>query len=83
MTRLIELESVIQKYRERKVELDARQNLVIADVRDIVKQYQDSATIHLGGVPTTVADMMDFVRSDLVTFWSPGVLAFILPTPSP
>jgi len=32
-----ELESVIQKYRERKVELDARQNRVIADVRDIVK----------------------------------------------
>jgi len=37
-------------------------------VRDIVKQYQDSATIHLGGVPMIVADMMDFVRSDLVTF---------------
>lgn len=74
-----ELESVIQKYRERKVELDARQNRVIADVRDIVKQYQDSATIHLGGVPMIVADMMDFVRSDLVTFGL-GVLAFILLT---
>lgn len=74
-----ELESVVQQYRQRKVELDAQQDRIIADVREVLSQYDDRATIHLGGVPMIVADMMDFVRSDLVTFGL-GVLAFILLT---
>lgn len=74
-----ELESVVQQYRQRKVELDARQDRIIGDVREALTDYRDNATIHLGGVPMIVADMMDFVRSDLVTFGL-GVLAFILLT---
>ena len=74
-----ELASVVQQYRQRKVELDARQDRIIADVRQVLDPYRDNATIHLGGVPMIVADMMDFVRSDLVTFGL-GVLAFILLT---
>lgn len=74
-----ELESVVQQYRQRKVELDAQQDRIIADVRGVLEKHQDGATIHLGGVPMIVADMMDFVRSDLVTFGL-GVLAFVLLT---
>lgn len=74
-----ELETISAQYRERKDALSKRQDAVITEVRDVLRQYQDRADIHLGGLPMIVADMIAFVESDLVTFGL-GVLAFILIT---
>ena len=51
----------------------------IGQVRDILDRYRDQATIHLGGVPMIVADMIRFIKNDLSTF-GVGVLAFLLLT---
>lgn len=72
-----ELSQVLADYRQRKEALNAQQDRIIRDVRDVLANYGDQARIHLGGVPMIVADMMAFVESDLVTFGL-GVLAFII-----
>lgn len=72
-----ELTSVLGDYRERKEAVNAQQDRIIQDVRDVISNHDEKATIHLGGVPMIVADMMAFVESDLVTFGL-GVLAFII-----
>ena len=40
----------------------------IADIRSILQQHRDTATIFLGGVPMIVADSIDFIARDLRTF---------------
>jgi predicted RND superfamily exporter protein len=49
----------------------------IAAVRAILDRHRGSAVIHLGGVPMIVADSMEFIRQDLVTFGF-GVLCFLV-----
>ncbi|WP_166251742.1 efflux RND transporter permease subunit [Marinobacter salicampi] len=74
-----ELETVDTRFIELKERLTERQDETIAQVRDILDQYQDSAELHLGGVPMIVADMISFIESDLSTFGI-GVLLFMLVT---
>ncbi len=58
-----------------ETEFDAYSNRVgdkeaelIQSVRLIMDDYGGDAELHLGGVPMIVADMMGFIRHDLVTF---------------
>ncbi|MBB5322720.1 efflux RND transporter permease subunit [Marinobacter oulmenensis] len=60
-------------------ELGATRDRTISEVRSILEPYRDQATIHLGGVPMIVADMIRFIGNDLSTFGL-GVLAFLLLT---
>jgi len=54
-----------------------QQHKDIATVRGIMDEHRDQATLYLGGVPMIVADSIDFIRHDLVTFGA-GVLCFII-----
>jgi len=72
-----ELEDVTARYRERSRELQADLEATIADVRGILAEHRDFATIHLGGVPMIAVDMIDFVRGDIRSFGI-GVALFIL-----
>jgi predicted RND superfamily exporter protein len=47
-----------------------RQSDLVAAVRRIAASYDDYANLFVGGVPMIAADMVAFVRSDLVTFGS-------------
>jgi predicted RND superfamily exporter protein len=47
--------------------LEAQSRLVQA-VRDVADDYRAHASLFVGGVPMIAADMVSFVRSDLVTF---------------
>ncbi|MBB3169284.1 efflux RND transporter permease subunit [Simiduia aestuariiviva] len=49
----------------------------VAQVREIVSHYKDEAQIFLGGVTMITADMIAFIKSDLVVFGS-AILLFIL-----
>ncbi len=49
----------------------------IKDVRAIMDQHRDSATLFLGGVPMIASDSIDFIRSDLQVF-GVGVVLFIV-----
>jgi predicted RND superfamily exporter protein len=74
-----ELATVDQQFIALKERLQARQERTIDEIRGILDSYSDSAELHLGGVPMIVADMIDFIESDLTTFGI-GVLLFMILT---
>ncbi|CAA0094677.1 Uncharacterised protein [Zhongshania aliphaticivorans] len=71
---LIELEKTFADYTS---EAHERQASLVAQARDIVKDYRDDATVFLGGVPMIAVDMIDFVKGDLKVFGT-GILIFIV-----
>ncbi|THB72046.1 MAG: transporter [Gammaproteobacteria bacterium] len=64
-----------QKFSAYSASLQKQVGNDIDRVRNILDQYRDKATLHLGGVPMITADSINFVRNDLVTF---GVVVFAL-----
>ena len=48
--------------------IGADRDRMVAAVRDVAGRFRPYAKIFVGGVPMIAADMMAFVRSDLVTF---------------
>ncbi len=54
-----------------------RDNALVAQVRQIAFNYQDRADLFVGGALMITADMMAYIRSDLVNFGL-GILTFII-----
>ena len=75
--RLTSLEAEVK--RRRAAQLEAHSALV-AEVREVVAGYRDHARLFVGGVPMIAADMLSFVRSDLLSFGSAilGVMVLVL-----
>lgn len=71
------LSDVSIRYDSRTRDLLAEQASVIEGVRGVLEQHRKSADLHLGGVPMIVADSMDYIRGDLVTFGA-GVFFFLV-----
>ena len=61
-------------YRTNKAELDRQR---VAEIRALISGYKNHATIYLGGPDMITADMIDFIKSDLVVFGT-GILIFII-----
>ncbi|MFQ3222912.1 MAG: putative RND superfamily exporter protein [Oceanospirillaceae bacterium] len=57
----------------------AKDHLRVAEVRALITGYRDRATIFLGGPDMITADMVDFIKSDLIVFGG-GILLFIIAT---
>ncbi|MFT4563568.1 MAG: putative RND superfamily exporter protein [Gammaproteobacteria bacterium] len=72
-----ELDRILVGYADLKNASDAANHQAIADIRTIMAKYGDRATLHLGGVPMIVDDMVTFISNDLVTFGS-GVAVFLV-----
>ena len=51
----------------------------IKEIREIIKDYEKHAKIHLGGIPMITDDMMSFIKNDIIIFGI-GVLFFIVLT---
>ncbi len=51
----------------------------INEIRGVIKTYQNTAKIHLGGIPMIADDMMTYVKSDIIVFGA-GVFLFIVCT---
>ena len=49
----------------------------INEIRNVIKKYQDTAKIHLGGIPMIADDMMTYVKNDIIVFGA-GVFLFIV-----
>jgi predicted RND superfamily exporter protein len=73
----LELSLAEKAYKAHLAIHNERQSLLVEEVRGIVDGYRDRAQLFVGGVPMIAADMVSFVRSDLVTFGT-GILAFML-----
>lgn len=66
-----------QEFAAYSAELQDVVQVDIASVRKILTRYQKHATIHLGGVPMIVSDMIDYIGHDIEVFGI-GVLCFII-----
>lgn len=75
----VELKQVSREFLDYRTEKDALDRQRIETVRDITGQYKDRADIFIGGVTMITADMIEFIKSDLVTFGS-IIILFILGT---
>lgn len=71
---------VEQEVKRRNAEQLAQQSALVAGVRKVVDDYRQHAGIFVGGLPMITADMVSFVRSDLVVFGSAilGVMVLVL-----
>jgi predicted RND superfamily exporter protein len=71
------LDAVSEQFDAHSRKLQERQSRDIAGIRRIIADHEDTAELHLGGVPMIVSDSIDFIRHDLVTFGL-GVLCFLV-----
>jgi len=63
--KLRELDQVIKKQRAVRMQ---QQQKDIGTIRSILDRYRDRAEIRLGGLPMIVADMLDYIRHDVIVF---------------
>jgi predicted RND superfamily exporter protein len=69
------LTAVTLEFKELSHSLLTKERETISAVRRIIDNYNDVATLHLGGVPMIVADSIDFIQHDLAFF---GVAVIVL-----
>ncbi len=72
-----QLESVSQTFTNYSTERNQISTERVAVVRNIADKYRGDAQIFLGGVTMITADMVEFIRSDIVVFGL-GIIAFII-----
>lgn len=72
-----ELAEIERKYVERHTEKSVERSEDIVAVREIVKKYESLGSLHLGGVPMVIADIITYVESDIVNLGL-GVLVMVL-----
>ena len=75
----INYKKFIKEYEEYKNLYNIRNRQNIAEIRDVIIKYGESANIHLGGIPMIADDMMSFIKNDILVFGI-GVFAFIVLT---
>jgi len=73
------LETVSAIYLQHRTEQELRSRARVEEVRGILAQYKGEAELFLGGVSMITADMISFIKSDLVVFGA-GILLFIVAT---
>jgi predicted RND superfamily exporter protein len=73
---LQEVSAEFLNYRTAKAEVDHKR---VAQIRELIEDYRDRATIFLGGPDMITADMITFIKSDLTVFGA-GILVFIIAT---
>jgi len=74
-----ELARVSEEFLDYRTAKAADDRQRVAAVRALADSFRDSATIYLGGADMITADMIDFIRSDLLIF-GVGILLFIVLT---
>ncbi|MFK7730623.1 MAG: RND family transporter [Pseudomonadales bacterium] len=75
-----EFDTVFQEFRDYQAEFNQQQSLFIDDVRSLLDEFRAHGVakqIHLGGVPMIAADMISFVKSDLLVFGT-GIVIFMV-----
>lgn len=73
------LEAVSAEYLIYRTEATQRDGDRVQQVRDIVEKYRDRANLFVGGADMVTADMLTFIRSDMINFGL-GIFAFIVLT---
>lgn len=72
------LEDVSAEFLAYRTQATAESHARVETVRQILSDYDDSAEVFLGGVSMITADMIAFIRSDLVVFGTAIVVFIVL-----
>ena len=72
-----ELALLSRKFKQHTAKLMAREESDIAEIRAIMDDYRNGAELYLGGIPMIVADMMQYIRSDVRVFGL-GVITIVI-----
>lgn len=64
------LAAVEDSYDNARLQRTTMEKKLVADVRHVLAGHKQHAQIFLGGVPMILADMLDYVRSDMLLFGS-------------
>lgn len=73
----LRLAQVSKQYDVYNIKVQKQQATAIAQVRTIMDDHRDMATLYLGGVPMIAADSIEFIRQDLMSFGA-GVIALLI-----
>lgn len=73
----LRLAEVSKLYDVYNTKVQKQQAGAIAQVRTIMDDHRDVATLYLGGVPMIAADSVEFIRQDLMSFGA-GVIALLI-----
>jgi uncharacterized protein len=68
-----------KEYENYKNLYNKRNHQNISEIRNVISKYNESASIHLGGIPMIADDMMTYIKNDIVVFGI-GVFIFIIAT---
>lgn len=72
-----ELDSLESRFDAYSKKVSERTSSIIAEVRTIMEDYRDVATMHLGGISMITNDMLTFIQHDITVFGI-GILLFIM-----
>ncbi len=72
-----ELEEITREFRDYRTRVEAENHARVGKVRTILDDYQGEARLFLGGVSMITADMIAYIKSDLLVFGI-AILAFIV-----
>jgi len=67
----------LKKYDNYKKKYNKKNHQNINEIRNVIEKYQNTAKIHLGGIPMIADDMMTYVKNDIIVFGA-GVFLFII-----
>ena len=67
------------KYDNYRKSYNQKNHQNVAEIRKIIEKYEDTAKIHLGGIPMIADDMMTYIKNDIIVFGA-GVFLFIVCT---
>jgi len=74
-----EYKKFLKEYDKYKKSYNEKNHQNINEIRMIIKKYEDTAKIHLGGIPMIADDMMTYIKNDIIVFGA-GVFIFIVCT---
>jgi len=72
-----EYKKFLKEYDNYKKLYNQKNHQNINEIRSIIKKYEDTAKIHLGGIPMIADDMMTYIKNDIIVFGA-GVFLFIV-----
>lgn len=72
------LQQVSAEYLQLRTQADAKSHARVAKVREVIGRYKSDAQIFVGGLTMITADMVDYIRSDLLIFGSASFLFMVL-----
>jgi predicted RND superfamily exporter protein len=67
----------VNEYDNYKKKYNQKNHQNVNEIRNVIKMHNDTATIHLGGIPMIADDMMTYVKNDIIVFGA-GVFLFIV-----